>query len=65
LVAIEKSESKKIGSYHKKYKGKKDKPKEYIKGFKFILDEEFNSLKIDFSQELNFDINRLIKVKLS
>lgn len=65
LVAIEKDESKKIGDYFKKYKSKKDKPIETVKGFKFILDEEFNSLKIDFSEELDFEIHMLNKVKLS
>lgn len=64
LVAIEKLESKKIGLYYKKYKGKKDKPKEFVNGFKFILDKEFNSLKIDFENPLRLEIHLLKKVKL-
>lgn len=65
LVAIEKDESKKVGVYHKKFKGKKDKPIETVKGYKFILDEEFNSLKIDFKTKLDFEIHKLNKVKLT
>lgn len=64
LVAIEKEESKKIGAYFKKYKSSKEKPKESVKGYKFILDVEFKSLKIDFENEIDFEISKLNKIKL-
>lgn len=64
LVAIEKENSKKIGAFFKAYKGKKKVPNDKINGFKFILDEEFDSLKIDFSTELEFEIQYLKKFPL-
>jgi hypothetical protein len=59
LVAIEKEESKKVGAFFKKYKGKKSKPSEKVTGFWFVLDEEHNSLKIDFSEEIQIEIKEL------
>lgn len=59
LVAIEKEESKQIGVFVKKYKGKKVKPKDKVTGFWMILDEEYNSLKIDFSNEIKVEIKEL------
>lgn len=59
LFAIEKTESKKVGAYFKKHKGKKAKPNDKIKGHWFVLDEEYNSLKIDFSQEVELEIKNL------
>ncbi len=54
----------KIKAYHKANKGKKPLPSQKIKGYRFILDEEFASLKIDFSQEHLFEIRELVKVKM-
>ncbi|MDA8901512.1 hypothetical protein OAD98_01645 [Flavobacteriales bacterium] len=59
LVAIEKTESKRVGVFFKANKGKKSKPNEKIKGHWFIIDEEYNSLKIDFSQEVEVEIKEL------
>ena len=59
LVAIEKEESEKIGVFFKKYKGKKVKPKDKVTGNWMIMDEEYNSLKIDFSKEVNVEIKEL------
>lgn len=44
-----------------KYKGTTAKLK--IAGFKLVLDEEFESLKIDFSQSFQFEAGELEKVK--
>lgn len=59
LVAVEKQESKKIGAFFKKYKGKKLKPNDKVGGYWFVLDEEHNSLKIDFSEEIEVEIKEL------
>ena len=63
LVAIERDDCKKIKAYRKKYKGKTPQPSEKVNGFKFIMDEEFESLKIDFSTPLQFEIKDLNNVK--
>jgi len=63
LVAIERDDCKLIKAYRKKYKGKDTQPKELVKGYKFVMDEEFDSLKIDFSEQLQFEIKDLINVK--
>ncbi|TAJ12652.1 hypothetical protein DMA11_11660 [Marinilabiliaceae bacterium JC017] len=62
LVAIERADCKKIKAYHKKNKGKKPLPSELIAGYKFVNDEEFDSLKIDFSEACQFEIKDLVKV---
>ncbi len=64
LVAIEQEESKKIGAFLKQYKSQKKQPNDTINGYKFIIDEEFNSLKIDFENPTLFQIKDLQKVKL-
>ncbi len=60
LVAVEKEESKKISAFLKKYKGKKTKPNEKVTGFWFVLDDEYNSLKIDFKEEVKVEIKELV-----
>lgn len=66
LVAIERTASKEIGKAFKKYK-KADKIPEtlIIKGFPFVLDEEYQSLKIDFSKELDYKVKDLVKADLA
>lgn len=64
LVAIENENSKKISEYFKANKGAKKLPNDKINGYKFILDDEFNSLKIDFSEEFDFEIQYLKKFPL-
>ena len=59
LVAVEKEESKKIGVFFKKYKGKKAKPSDKVKGHWFIMDEEYKTLKIDFETEIEVEIKEL------
>jgi len=60
LVAILRDECKKIKTYRKKNKGQKTMPSELIAGYKMVLDEEFDSLKIDFSTEFQFEIRDLV-----
>jgi len=63
LVAIDRQDTKIIKAYYKKYKGKKEMPNEKISGYVFILDEEVDSLKIDFSAKKAFLIKDLVKFK--
>lgn len=63
FVAIQRDDCKEIKAYFKKNKGQKNKPNQAIKGYKFVVDEEFESLKIDFSTEYQFEIRDLAKVK--
>ena len=63
LVAIERDTCKQVKAYRKKYKGKQPLPSQTIEGFKFVMDEEFESLKIDFSEKLSFEIRDLVNVK--
>lgn len=62
IVAIERAECKKIKAFYQKYKGKKDLPSDLVEGYKMVVDEEFESLKIDFSELLTFEIKHLNKV---
>ncbi len=62
LVAIERSDCKTIKAFFKKNKGKKPLPNDKVPGYKFIKDEEFDSLKIDFEKKFQFEIKDLIKV---
>ncbi|MCU4156996.1 hypothetical protein J1N10_13485 [Carboxylicivirga sp. A043] len=63
LVAIERNDCKQIKAYRKKYKGKEPLPSQTVEGYKFVMDEEFKSLKIDFSEKLQFEIKDLVNVK--
>ncbi|TRX70452.1 hypothetical protein [Carboxylicivirga sp. M1479] len=63
LVAIDREVCKQVKAYRKKYKGKTPQPSETVEGYKFVMDEEFDSLKIDFSQKFQFEIKDLINVK--
>ncbi|WP_075591363.1 hypothetical protein [Labilibacter marinus] len=63
FVAINADNAKLIKAFFKKYKGKKIIPNDTIAGYKFVLDEEFDSLKIEFEKEYEFNIKDLKKVK--
>lgn len=66
LVAVERTESKAIGKAFKKYKKAELVPEDLVvKGFPFVLDEEYESLKIDFSQEQSYKIKNLEKADIS
>ena len=60
LVAILRDDCKKIKAYRKKNKGQKITPSELISGYKMVMDREFDSLKIDFSEEFKFEIRDLV-----
>lgn len=59
LVALTYEDSCTVRKYAKKYKNKKNPPSEKVSGFKFELDSEFDSLKIDFSKSFEFLIKDL------
>jgi len=59
LVAISDEQNSKILDFQKKNRGKKKSPSTKVKGFHFVLDKEFDSLKIDFSVEVDFIIKDL------
>lgn len=61
LVAITKEDQSIIKKFWKKYKGKSAIPNDTIDGFPFVLDEEHDSLKIDFSTKESFEISGLKK----
>ena len=60
LVAVSYENNSIVRDFFKKYKGKKTQPSDTVEAYKMIVDEEFNSLKIDFSQTFNFAIKDLI-----
>lgn len=61
LVALERSEEKKLKTSQKANRRKPEANKDQVKGHKFILDEEFDSLKIDFSKLLTFKVTDLTR----
>jgi hypothetical protein len=60
LVAVLNENTPQIKAFYKK---KKEQAKDEIKGYEFILDEETDSLKIDFTKEKTFKISDLKKFK--
>ncbi len=66
LVAVERSLSKSIGKAFKKYKKATLIPDtETVVGYNFIVDETYNTLKIDFEKELIFKIKDLEKAAIT
>ena len=66
LVAVERTESKAIGKAFKKYKRAEKIPDDLIvKGYPFVLDEEYQSLKINFSEEFSYKIKDLEKAEIN
>tara|TARA_B110000467_G_C18282935_1_gene459753 strand:- start:967 stop:1227 length:261 start_codon:yes stop_codon:yes gene_type:complete len=59
LVAISNDNNSLVRAFFKKYKGKKSIPSDKISGYKMVVDEEFDSLKIDFSTSFYFLIQDL------
>ena len=59
LVAVSSEENCKIIDFQNKNKGKKKLPSTQVKGYRFVVDPEFDSLKIDFSEEVDFIIKDL------
>lgn len=65
LVAIERKNSELIGKTFKKYKKAELIPDDItVEGYQFILDEEYQSLKIDFSNLLVFKVKDLEKADI-
>ena len=58
LVAISEQDSLTVKAFQKKYAKNKKSP-EKISGFKLVVDQEFGSLKIDFSESFDFLIKDL------
>ncbi len=66
LVAIERDKAKEISKLYKKFKrADKISDSEKVLGYFFVLDEEFDSLKIDFSEEVEFQVNQLQKADIN
>ena len=59
LVSLSNENHEKVKSFQKKYKNAKKAPSDKVNGYKLILDEEFGSLKVDFSCSFNFLIKEL------
>jgi len=59
LVAIPYENNTLIRAFFKKYNNKKNPPSDKVSGYKMIVDEEFGSLKIDFSTSHDFLIKDL------
>lgn len=63
LVAINRVDVDRIKAYSKKHKGKKNAPREKVNGNPFVLDEEFDSLKVDYTTTKSYFISELQKFK--
>ena len=65
LVALNAENQKKLVSFLKANKGARKKENASIKvqGYRFVMDTEFESLKIDFSQTYSFNSSDLVKAK--
>ena len=62
LVAVNQVDAKRVSSLYKKHKRADKIPdSEIVDGYFFVLDEEFDSLKIDFETKESFRINQLVK----
>ena len=59
LVAIPYVNNTLVRAFFKQYKNKKNPPSDKVIGYKMIIDEEFDSLKIDFSNPCDFIISEL------
>jgi hypothetical protein len=66
FVALDDENNKMLSTYWKAKKAKqKGLPSTLkVKGYKLVFDEEFQSLKIDFSEIFQFDANDLHRTKL-
>lgn len=65
LLAIDSDDSKRVKNLFKQNKGvDKISDTEQVKGFMFIVDEEFDSLKIDFDSEVIVKIKELTKANI-
>lgn len=58
LVAISQENNRTVKAFQKKH-SKNKKSTEKISGFKLVVDQEFGSLKVDFSESFDFLIKDL------
>jgi hypothetical protein len=65
LIALDAENRKLVSTYWKtnKSKQKGTLPNQKVTGFKLVPDEEFQSLKIDFSQSFQFEAKHLQQTK--
>lgn len=65
LVALDAENRKMVSTYWKTNKGKQKGtlPNIKVTGYKLVIDEEFQSLKIDFNQSFQFEAKHLLKTK--
>lgn len=65
LIALDDENGKAVSTYWKTNKGKQKGalPNLKVTGFKLVPDEEFQSLKIDFTQSFQFEAKHLLKTK--
>jgi hypothetical protein len=65
LIALDAENRKLVSTYWKTNKGKQKGalPNQKVTGFKLVPDEEFQSLKIDFTQSFQFEAKHLQQTK--
>jgi hypothetical protein len=65
LIALDAENRKMVSTYWKTNKGKQKGtlPNQKVTGFKLVPDEEFQSLKIDFTQSFQFEAKHLQQTK--
>jgi len=65
LIALDAENSKMVSTYWKTNKSKQKGalPNLKVTGYKLVPDEEFQSLKIDFTQSFQFEAKHLLKTK--
>lgn len=65
LIALDAENGKMVSTYWKanKSKQKGTLPNLKVTGYKLVPDEEFQSLKIDFTQTFQFEAKHLLKTK--
>jgi hypothetical protein len=66
LIALDAENGKAVSTYWKTNKGKQkgNLPNLKVTGYKLVPDEEFQSLKIDFSKSFQFEAKHLLQAKL-
>jgi hypothetical protein len=65
LIALDAENRKLLSTYWKTNKGKQKATllKMIVTGYKLVTDEEFQSLKIDFTQSFQFEAKHLLQTK--
>ncbi len=63
LIALDEENEKQLKTFLKASRGKRNKSTIKVKGYKFVRDKEYDSLKIDFSEVYSFNSIDLVKAK--